>query len=179
MTTARLTRRTCLAALGSAALLAGATRRSHASAADWTELELLDQDDRVIRLGDTAYSHTLIQLWASWCPICLSELSAMSDAAAALRHDGIDILLVSSPAGWAADTRLASTRVPGLRRARPSGRNTSAAMRRTLFSSEGWYYVPRSLLYDRRAGVITWRHLGPVDWRAAPWRAHEAGRAGV
>ena len=115
---------------------------------------------------------TLLKLWASWCPVCLDELRTLDTAAYALRQRGIDVLLVSSPLDWTGDLRIASSRGTGLRLVRPSFRNGPGAIRSALFSPDGWYYVPRNLLYDHGARRIVWSHLGRLDWQAAPWSGH-------
>ena len=169
----KLTRRAWLAGLASTAVLAsGAADASSAPGAEWAELELRDEGDRAFRLGDMEGPRTLIQLWANWCPICTGELPRLAAASSALQAQGTQILLVSSPAGWAQDAPFARLHVPGLRHARPSPRNPPEAIRSALFDADGWYYVPRSLLFDRRAGSIVWNHLGQLDWHAMAWRAH-------
>ncbi len=169
-----LTRRAWLAGLASTAMLASrAAEASSAPGAEWAELEFRDVDDRVFRLGDMKWQRTLIQLWANWCPLCTGELPRLAAASPVLQTQGTQILLVSSPAGWAEDAPFARRHVPGLRHARPSPRNAPETIRSALFDADGWYYVPRSLLFDRRAGSIVWSHLGQLDWRTMPWRAHE------
>ena len=144
-----LTRRAWLAGLASTAMLASrAAEASSAPGAEWAEL-------------------------ANGCPLCTGELPRLAAASPVLQTQGTQILLVSSPAGWAEDAPFARRHVPGLRHARPSPRNAPETIRSALFDADGWYYVPRSLLFDRRAGSIVWSHLGQLDWRTMPWRAHE------
>ena len=170
------TRRAMLAGLG--ASIASTVARGAVPAVkldrSWGDLELVDSREQAFRLGDTAAKATLVQLWANWCPVCLGEMHALETAAPGLNRRGIDVLLVSSPLDWAADLRTATSRGLEVRFARPSGRNGPGAIRSALFDADGWYYVPRSLLYDHAARRVTWSHLGRLDWQAEPWARQAA-----
>lgn len=52
----------------------------------------LDGDERTVNSFDKT---TLIVLWASWCPACRDELSAMAAKAEELQDAGVDVLLIA------------------------------------------------------------------------------------
>ena len=172
MSTHLMSRRTLISGLAASLSIGHAAAHGLGpGGSDWGALELLDAEDRVVPMMESGQRWTLLQLWAHWCPVCLAELEPLHTAAAALAPRGVAVVLVSSPQDWPEDGRVADARAPGLRRARPSGRTTAATLHATLFNADGWYYVPRSILYDHERGAVVWSHRGRVDWHAEPWRA--------
>lgn len=166
MPIATTTRRALLAGLG-------ASIASHASAgivappaSAWADLELLDGQDRRFRLGDTEKPFTLIRLWANWCAVCMAELGAMPSVATALAASGVQTILVSNPPDWSRDHQIARDHGITLRCARPSPANRAAVVRADLMAEDGWFYVPRTVLFSHARQEVLWSHVGGLPWNA-------------
>ena len=63
---------------------------------------LMTQYDQPLRLADLSKKALLVNFWASWCAPCIVELPALEAAAAQLRAESIQVLLVNLDRGGAA-----------------------------------------------------------------------------
>ncbi len=175
MPAGKIDRRALLAGLG-ASLLSGTAARAQSvageavsgntAASPWSDIELLDADDRSFRVHEGAKPFTLIKLWAHWCPTCLWDLATLPRAAPALQARDIDIVLVSHPRDWLRNQAVARTHDVPLRTARPAASNGRSSIQSALFATDGMFYVPRSLLFCKSSQTIVWNHLGGLDWTA-------------
>ena len=60
-----------------------------------SNLEFWEFDGEIKTLGSQRDGHLLIVLWASWCPVCQTELSKLVERKRDLQSAGIDILAIS------------------------------------------------------------------------------------
>jgi thiol-disulfide isomerase/thioredoxin len=128
-----------------------------------------------VALGSLRGAPVLLNVWATWCQPCRAEIPALDTlqrrhAAAGLRVVGVSIDEGRAPAEVEAYARrLGASYAVWL--------DPDDRISRLL----GAYGVPASVLVDR-AGVVRWRHVGPVtagDTALARAIARTLGGAGA
>ena len=141
---------------------------AHASetSPDWGSVELLDAEDRTIRVDQSAQPLTLLVLWANWCSVCLRELDATQSIRPAIGADNIRVILVSHPKDWARNQDVARSRGLTLPCARLSPNTRPSFIRRALLSDDGTFYVPHTILFSRPRNEVVLDHVGSLDWRS-------------
>lgn len=97
-----------------------------------------------------------VNLWASWCAPCLTELPTI-DALAAKAGDQLIILPISQDMeGWAkVDTVFGDGQYPHL--------ETRLESRMEFGRAVGATGLPVSIYYDAE-GIEVWRYVGDFDW---------------
>ena len=131
---------------------------------DWGQIELLDSDDRLFSVDQSPQPWVLIKLWANWCSACMRELDSVANITPALGAQNIDVVMVSHPDDWALNQQVTRGRNLPVRSARPSPMTSPSAIQAGLLNADGDFFVPRSMLFDRRSRSIVWSHMGGVDW---------------
>ena len=113
---------------------------------------------------------TLIQLWASWCPMCEAEMAELTDRQDEIRESRIRIMALCVD-GLGADPTDPSTSEQVIKQRRfpfESARATEVlldkleVLRGDLFSNRLPFPVPTSLLIDEQ-GRLAALYLGPLD----------------
>ena len=156
------TRRAALTGL--AACLATAAQASQPGP-DWGSLELLDSEDRSLRVDQSAQPLTLLMLWASWCGACLQELDTVQAILPAIGQDKVRVILFSHPNDWVRNQQVARQRGLDLPSARLSPNTRASFVRRALLTADGTFFVPRAVLFSRARNDVVWNHVGGLDWR--------------
>ena len=103
-------------------------------------------------------SVTLLNVWATWCEPCRTEMPAMEQVYQALAPEGFKIAAVSIDEGSPDDVR-AYGRELGLSFDLLQDRSNRVAQ---LYQTTG---VPESFLLNRQ-GIIIKRLIGPQDWNS-------------
>ncbi|MFZ5558833.1 MAG: TlpA family protein disulfide reductase [Pseudomonadota bacterium] len=160
--TADAARRRTLAVLGAAAILplvrpalgAGSPAPVVGALLSLPDTQLLD--GKVLRAADVAGKVMLVKYWATWCPICVSEMPQLQRFYAVHRHRGFESLALSLGAG-AAEVELFWE---GTGYQFPVAMNTPAHTR-TFGQILG---TPTFFLLDRK-GVLRQRVVGPFSPR--------------
>ena len=106
---------------------------------------------------------TLVNIWATWCVPCRTEMPAMEQLYTALAPRGFAIAAVSIDEGPPEDVRKFGQEL-NLSFDLLQDRSTRVAQ---LYQTTG---VPENFLLDRR-GVIVKRVIGPQDWSSPANRA--------
>ena len=153
-----------LSVLGSTT--ASARTPDETQAALWRGMGLDGADGRSFQLGSGRAALTLVKLWASWCPACLSEMGSLAALAAAVPSDTLEVVLVSHPEYWREDLAAAQRRPVPFRMAKPSS-GTDPGVIRAALTLDGAYDVPRSFVFRQRVSSIAWTHVGSMDWGSA------------
>lgn len=122
---------------------------------DW---RLVDRDGNVSAFQDFAGEVLFINLWASWCGPCISEMPHIAGLIDAMEGD-VTFLLITNES---ANDFAAFDNPHDLPLVRGVGR-WPAVLETSM--------LPTTLIVDRQ-GVIRHRHLGKADWSAASVRAY-------
>lgn len=169
------TRRTVLGALAALSLTA---RRAVAAppsfsggngpdpqAAAWSRLSLVGEDGIVFSLSDLRKPSCFVNLWANWCPGCLSEMGSIARMQAALGEHTVDVLLVSHPSNWQADKEFARNRGFSFRLCSfaPGTRDETIAAAYNSVPGAS-YSVPQSLLFSGPGHALAWVEEGAREW---------------
>ena len=157
------------AALGLAATwqLGMVSQAASASQADvLAAAEFIDGHNALHHLTELTRPLLLVNLWAAWCPGCLTEMPAMRSLATRLGPDAIDIVLLSHPMNWNAD--LAYARVAGLPfpHWRLSSRVPEAVVASAFHMQGDRFGLPQSLVFAGRRRELVATYLGSRDWTA-------------
>lgn len=166
MPAATPTRRTLMTGFAaSVALISRPARAGYRSSTfDWGQIQLLDSEDRLFNIDQSPQPWVLIKLWANWCSACMRELDSVSYITPTLGAQNIDVIMVSHPDDWALNQQVTRTRNLPVRSARPSPMTSPSAIQAGLLNAEGDFFVPRSMLLERRSRTIVWSHMGGMDW---------------
>ena len=109
----------------------------------------------------------VLNLWASWCEPCLSEMPSMLAAARALKDKGVRFVFVSYDEGWDPQRRVlaqvAGQPPPGVTFLRdPKAKAGGAQQSDSLWVELGATGVPETFFL--RDGRVMEKFVGPVDW---------------
>jgi thiol-disulfide isomerase/thioredoxin len=149
------------------------TRRSMAAAAsEMRQADALRQADFIDvkgahhRLGELTAPLVLVNLWAAWCPGCLTELPSIHALVQRLGPDAIDVVMLSHDMNWSGDVAFARrTDIPfrhwRLSPYAPEG-VTAAAFR----VEDDRFGLPQSAVLSGRNRVLIEATLGTRDWSA-------------
>ena len=114
---------------------------------------------------------TLLQLWASWCPMCQAELREFSERADEVRSAGVRVVSLSvdglgTDTSTVSEARAAIQRLGNIDWTIGSATEETLAklelLRGALFSNERPFPVPTSFLVDAH-GRLAMIYLGPVE----------------
>ena len=116
-----------------------------------------DKDGIPFTLNSLRGRPVLINFWASWCAPCIAEMPSLQMAAEQLRHEGIDVLLISVDRGGV-NKALPVLRANGVTTPR-LGFDPKAALSREM----GVTGLPTSFLLsaDQQRCSI---YMGPHEW---------------
>src|SRR5262249_2017257 len=116
-----------------------------------------DANGQTVQLADYRGRFVVLNLWATWCGPCITELPALARAQAALAHDNVAVIAVDLEKKDAASIAqfLKAHGVETL----PVSIDANLTMMRT-FSAYG---LPLTILFDR-AGREIGRASGPQKW---------------
>ena len=165
----RTTRRALLAGLGAVGLAAGATAYwrlvsddfvggvvVHARARELPSLRFTDGNGAVTSLAAFRDRVVLLNVWATWCPPCREEMSALDRLQAALGGPHFEVVPVSIDAGGLPVVQ-GFFRETGVKHLHPYLDTFHDA---TALITTG---IPITLLVDRN-GREAGRKLGPAKW---------------
>lgn len=99
----------------------------------------------------------VLNLWATWCGPCITELPALARAKAALANDGVAVIAVDLEKKEAADIG-AFLKAHGA-----DGLDISIDRDLNLMRSFGAYGLPLTIVFDRQGREIA-RAAGPQKW---------------
>lgn len=119
-------------------------------------------DDDVVSLAGFRGKPLLVNLWATWCAPCLTEMPTL-DALAARTEGQMNVLAVAQDIQGATVVDPWFARA-GLRRLQPY-----LDPENRLLDAAGTAGLPLTILYDTR-GRELWRVSGPLDWTGAEAR---------
>lgn len=126
-------------------------------APDFKAVDLATEDS--VSLGERYHGAvTLLNVWATWCAPCRTEMPAMERVYQALAPEGFKIAAVSIDEGSPEDVR-AYGRELGLSFDLLQDRSNRVTQ---LYQTTG---VPESFLLNRQ-GIIVKRLIGPQDWNS-------------
>lgn len=143
------------------------SRAASASQADvLAAAEFIDGHNIVHHLTELTRPLLLVNLWAAWCPGCVTEMPTMRALATRLGPETIDIVLLSHPMNWNAD--LAYARAAGLPfpHWRLSGRVPEAVVASAFHMQGDRFGLPQSLVFAGRRRELVASYLGSRDWTA-------------
>jgi thiol-disulfide isomerase/thioredoxin len=128
--------------------------------------EFTDERSTVHYLNELDRPLLLVNLWAAWCPGCLTEMPTMQALASLLGPDAIDVVLLSHAMNWKAD--LAYARRAGLpfRQWRLSSRVPDAAVAAVFRVQDDRFGLPQSLVFAGRRRQLVASYIGSRDWIA-------------
>jgi thiol-disulfide isomerase/thioredoxin len=120
---------------------------------------ILDENDKVFGLDSLQGRPVLVNFWATWCPPCVAELSALDNAAKQLGDD-VTLVLISVDRGGRPKAQ------PFLQDrgiTRPlMGFDSKAALSREM----GVRGLPTSFLLSADQSQ-SWAYVGPREWDSA------------
>ena len=160
------TRRTALGLLATSQVGMFSQPASASQAEVLTAAEFTDERDTVHHLNELTRPLLLVNLWAAWCPGCLTEMPTMQALASRLGRDAIDVVLLSHTMNWNAD--LAYARKAGLpfRHWRLSNRVPEMVVA-TAFRVQGDRFgLPQSLVFAGSRRELVASYVGSRDWTA-------------
>ena len=142
--------------------LAGELDRSFAGQAA-PAITVTDPDGTTLAMGEIAGKPTLVNLWATWCVPCVTEMPLLDELAGELA-DSVTVLTVSE------DIQGAEKVVPffaqGNYRNLPQWMDPQNALAMAYGGGTG---LPLTVLYDAEGKEI-WRVMGGFDWSSAEAR---------
>ena len=162
----RFTRRTVLGMV-SAWQIGMFSRPAAASQAEvLAAAEFTDERSTVHHLNELNRPLLLVNLWAAWCPGCLTEMPAMQALASLLGPDAIDVVLLSHAMNWNADLTYARRAGLPFRQWRLSSRVPEALVA-TAFRVQGDRFgLPQSLVFAGKRRELVASYVGSRDWTA-------------
>ena len=117
-----------------------------------------DPDGGEISLAEFRGNPVLVNLWATWCAPCVTELPTLDRLAKAHRDDGqLGVIAVSQDVGpqLSVDAFLDKLKVEDLGAYHDPRMGLSGAL--------GAEVLPTSILFDAQ-GREVWRYVGDLDW---------------
>jgi thiol-disulfide isomerase/thioredoxin len=149
------------------------TRRTMAAAAsEIHQADALRQADFVDvhgvrhRLGELTAPLVLINLWAAWCPGCLTELPSIRGLIQRLGPEAIDVVMLSHDMNWPGDVAFARRTDIPFRHWR-LGPHASEGVTTAIFRVEDDRFgLPQSAVLSGRNRVLIDATLGTRDWSA-------------
>jgi hypothetical protein len=139
---------------------------SASQAAVLTAAEFTDERNTAHRLTELTRPLLLVNLWAAWCPGCLTELPTMQALASRLGPDAIDIVLLSHAMNWGGDLAYARRAALPFRHWRLSNR-VPDPVADAAFGVEGDRFgLPQSLVFAGKRREPVASYLGSRDWTA-------------
>ena len=120
---------------------------------------ILDENEKDFRLESLQGRPVLVNFWATWCPPCVGELSALDNAAKQLGDD-LTLLLISVDRGGR-QKALPFLRDRGITRPL-MGFDPKAALSREM----GVRGLPTSFLLSADQSQ-SWAYVGPREWDSA------------
>lgn len=113
---------------------------------------------------------TLVQLWASWCPMCATEMNEFAENKERFRRAGLDVLALSVDGLGSDDSTVTAARTALRARDYPFRAGLASekllsqleVLRTELFSNARPFPVPTCLLIDQN-GQLAAVYVGPVS----------------
>ena len=151
--------------------LTGEVDRSFAGEAA-PAITLTDPAGTTLALGELKGKPTLVNLWATWCVPCVTEMPLLDSLAAEL-GEGVRVLTVSEDmkGAEAVEPFFAERKLPNLTRWMDPRNDL-------VIAYGGSASLPLTVMYDAQ-GKEVWRIAGGYDWSSAEARelVAEAGKA--
>ncbi len=124
-----------------------------------SDVAILQDGEREVRLADWRGSGLVVNFWATWCPPCVEEMPALDALHADIAGDGIAVLAVSSDFGGADAVRAFYEKT--------AIKNLGVLMdpRSRMGQSLDVYGLPTTLLVDAE-GKEVGRVIGRAEWNA-------------
>jgi thiol-disulfide isomerase/thioredoxin len=140
---------------------ASATQAEVLTAAEYT-----DERNTVHHLSELTRPLLLVNLWAAWCPGCLTELPTMQALASRLGPDAIDIVLLSHAMNWDGDLAYLRETALRFRHWRLSNRVPEAIVAAAFRVQDERFGLPQSLIFAGKRREPVASYLGSRDWTA-------------
>ena len=116
-------------------------------------------DGEAVRLADFRGRVVLLNFWATWCAPCIRELPTMDRLQAALKDEGLLVVIVSEDRGGLA------TAQPFLDGLAVTNLRTYADPKGALARDVGLVGLPTTILIDARGRIVGGME-GPAEWDA-------------
>ena len=116
-----------------------------------------DANGNPVRLDDYRGRLVVLNLWATWCAPCITELPALARAKAQLAGDGVAVIAVDLEKKSAADI------AAFLKQHGADGLGVAIDNNLTLMRAYGAYGLPLTIVIDRRGREFA-RAFGPQKW---------------
>jgi hypothetical protein len=166
----RIARRSAVTMLASLAAGMRPMSAVGAPSAEARQVDLLQRSDfadargKHHQLAELTRPLLLVNLWAAWCPGCLTELPSIRTLPALLGANAIDVVLLSHGMNWGNDVAYARrTEIPFHHWRLPPG--TPDADVATAFRIEDDRFgLPQSLILAGSERVLIAANLGTRDW---------------
>jgi thiol-disulfide isomerase/thioredoxin len=143
---------------------------SHPASASQAEVltaaEFTDEQNTVHHLNELTRPLLLVNLWAAWCPGCLTEMPTMQALASRLGADEIDVVLLSHPMNWSADLAYARKASLPFRHWRLSSRVPETVVAAAFRVQGDRFGLPQSLVFAGKRRELVASYLGSRDWTA-------------
>ncbi len=125
-------------------------------------LEASDRAGRRFALSDHRGKIVVVNLWASWCVPCRTEMPSLERLAAARRRDVVVVALAYDEGGWAAIDRFWSGRFSTIRPALAADPSALGGL--------GVLGLPYTFVFDRQGREVA-RVPKATEWDQGPARA--------
>ena len=128
--------------------------------------EFMDERGTLHHLNELDRPLLLVNLWAAWCPGCVTEMPTMQALTSLLGPDAIDVVLLSHAMNWNGDLTYAHRAGLPFRHWRLSSRVPEAVVA-TVFRVEGDRFgLPQSLVFAGKRRELVASYPGSRDWTA-------------
>jgi thiol-disulfide isomerase/thioredoxin len=169
----KVVRRTALTMLAGWPVGLRASRAMAAPPAETRQLDALqrsgfiDAQGSAHHLAELTKPLVLVNLWAAWCPGCLSELPEIRTLAQRLGPDAMDVVMLSHSMNWEGDVAYARRAAIPFRHWRLAPMAADGVVADAFRIEDARFGLPQSLILAGRGRVLVGSSLGTQDWSSA------------
>jgi thiol-disulfide isomerase/thioredoxin len=135
-------------------------------AAALRQANFVDAKGSVHRLADLTAPLVLVNLWASWCPGCLTELPTICALIQQLNPGAIDVVMLSHAMNWSGDLTYARRTAVPFRHWRLGPHAPDSLTEAAFRVEDGRFGLPQSAVLAGPNRVLIDAALGSRDWSA-------------
>jgi len=130
------------------------------------QADFVDANGALHRLSELTRPLLLVNLWAAWCPGCVSELRSIRAFADRLGPDSIDVVMLSHTMNWPGDVAYVHNRAIPFRHWRLAPRAADSIVSAAFRIEDDRFGLPQSLVLTGRERILAASNLGTQDWSA-------------